>query len=378
MMNDLLSAQLSGLAAGERAWFMFCEGVEDLDALQLAPLREDPHLHALKERLEGRIGPHGVRPIFGLCQVGEDGVFDFGAEDIGLSELARIAAWAKGAAAERPALRRLHGARALVLSRDYKVEYVFDKPELWEGLLPPAAPGTLSDAHEAVQSLHPGAKAWFWATDKGPGEAPMLLVEPVTEGSTLQDLNRRVEGVLRRCAALGHTTRGLMVCEIDGSFTLETLTEAPAHQRVLRAVSKADRRLRLLLRAPEPPPENLERSVALLETLSEAQPLFFLVVAHKRGETSFHLAETHEELQAWRDQAEGQKLEHAAGALRLDGQQVELILEQPFAHLIPRLARWVAARYLDHVALVRLYQLRALVPDAPEPLSQDEAWTFIG
>jgi len=377
MTHDVLSEQLTALQAGQRAWFVFSEALGEADALQLAPLSDDPHAEHLTQRLAGHTTGHGVRPLFGLCQVGEDGVLDFGAEDIGEAELTRMATWAKAQATERPALQRLYGARGLVLTRRHEVEYVLDLPALWEGLLPPTAPGTLGESCDTLQSLVPGQKAWFWATDKGPGGQPMLLVEPIRKGETIQAIQRRVEGVVRRSEALGRITRGLLVCEVDGSLTLETVTPEAQHGRVLGALGKADRRLRWMRRPQDPPAEDLDQTASLLEGLTEDDMLHALLVAHPRGETTFHLARDPEGLSRWQGGAEDDRLEHATGALRLDGAQVELILAQPFRHVIPRLARWVACRYLDHVSVVRLYQMRVITPDAVEPLTQDEAWAFL-
>lgn len=360
---ETLSVQLQSLTLGQRAWFWICPDIEDLPFLLLAPFRGDPLAIELQKRISGARVPADAAPVIGLCAVGEDGVFRFAAPTASKPSLIALAGWVKDNADVYPAFRRLYGARMLLVDERMNVELTIDGPDLWEGVEPTIVPGSIQDTIQTIHTLVPGEQAWFWATNRGPGGRPFLLIEPVRDGAKVRDLNRRVEGALRRSPALGTTVRGVIACGSDGILSVRTHSNERRANTVFRALGKPHRFLRWMLRPRGVPGDDLSATVRVLSGLqTKDRGFFFASLRPKEGEIV--LFDT--DKAGLKSQMKAASLTPAQGTVgrfrtREGGLDLAIHAEDPT--LLPTVVCWVAQQQHQHTEIRRLIGSHLLVLD---------------
>ena len=383
MNTDLekLSEQLDALTLGQRAWFWLCPGVETLPLVLLAPFRSDPLVIALRERVKGARIPAGASPMLGLCVVGEDGVFRFASTSMTEETLGQLAAWVRDNAEAHPALRRLYGAQMLLVDEHMNVQLTISDPAAWEGVEPTMVPGSIAETIQTVHTLALGERAWFWATDCGPGREPFLLVEPIVDGARVRDLNRRVEGALLRSPERGATVRGVIACGRDGRLSVSTQASERKARTVFKAIGAQHRLLRWMLRPRALPEDDLFATAAVLADLQDHDlGWFFFALRPREGELV--LLDTEKgSLKAQMKAAGVNPSQGTVGRFRVRGERVELAVEDNDPTLLPSIARWIAQSQHRHAALRRLVGARFVVLDENDDVvarvESERAWASL-
>lgn len=271
---------LRNIEAGQRAWFWFSPDVPRAGAsLMMASLDDADGLENLIGWRDARALPDGTLQSLGAVMVGNDGVVRLVSRVTRERMLAALALWVRRHVETFPSLALLSGARLVTLGEDGEVYDELERASFWTGVPYLPMPGTMAHTARELAALEPGAGAWFWMTDRGPGRAPFLLISPTEDDpkarafrgqvvrlrARSEEAGRQIIGTLRR-------TRGRLVLTAD-------MDVAEGWQGCLQALQQAHPEIPLLQDAvfmatqdgalvppPDPPAAlDLSRHGALLE-----------------------------------------------------------------------------------------------------------------
>ncbi|MFT5679944.1 MAG: hypothetical protein ACI8RZ_000849 [Myxococcota bacterium] len=367
--------QVRDLSPGHRAWFWLCPQASP--GLLLAPLSDDPGMRTLKRAVSRVSVPEGAAPIIGLLTLDEDGRIDLGAPGLTADHLAGLAGWVKTHVADYPGLGLFCNTRGRVLDERFQVKGSLEDEDLWQGVPPFTAPGTLAAATQTLERLAVGQQAWFWATLAGPGGRPFLVV--VSTAGDIDELNYEVRQVVKRTGKAVKNLQGVITRLADGSLHMACSAAASKLKAIITGIQKAHgKRLPTLLRlTPERRTADLSAQSAVLSGMAgEADALFWFST---EAPTTLLLSTDKDSL---REAAK------ATGKYGIRGQVhrsrkgwLEFRIRQDHPELLPALARWTATHAADWPALKTIKGARVVARDAEgNPLARyrdDAAWAAL-
>jgi hypothetical protein len=195
---------------GDRMWFWLSGDVpEGVVPLLLQPLAWDPNRDRLDHLIEQVEAAGAGDGATGVCVFVDDGRLQFRGGALGASMLSALADWVRAEVGDAPALARLAGCQ-LCRTGDGKVVDVIQDDALWQGLTPPAAPGTLAEAADVLTRLAPGGEGWFWLTPSGQ-DGPFLTLAEAADDADGTRFQERVAGLFRRFpASFGDALSGVL------------------------------------------------------------------------------------------------------------------------------------------------------------------------
>jgi len=242
-----VAAVLADRMPGERMWFWMSNDVSgDMVPLLLQPVAWDPTRDRLDAQIRHLEAAGAGEGVTGYAYVTDEGPLQFVSGDLELSLMAELADWVRQQAAACPALARLadcqfvrvHAGQVLEVSQD---------PELWSGIVPPPAPGTLAAAAAALAALQPGEALWLWLTAEAP-EDGFLALAPTAGDEEGAAFETQVASFYRRFPdSYRDAVTGTLTREPGGALRIAWHGDGPGTAaRGLAAVSRREKGLQPL------------------------------------------------------------------------------------------------------------------------------------
>jgi hypothetical protein len=391
-VSDLVDI-IEGLSLGERAWFWFCPEAADLGTpLLISPLRSDPTMAGLRDRIADLPLPAGATQCAGLVSVSEAGVLQFGSGMASSDMLTALARWTVNRSTAWPALERLKDAAFLRIS-DGRVVARYADPELWLGMSAPAPDGSNAASAAALDALKDGQTAWLWMTADGPGGAPFLLARPVSADPTGSAFADAIAATRRRCATTGPVMVGTAHKAPGGGLVLTTAERGEHASDILAALIAAHSETFPMLRGARlfrikgskrrelSAPPVLVREQAVLSQPDGA--VFWLTDGGSGHPSVLILAGNRAALKAAaKAVVVSDDARTARGTLHDSGKGwLEFRTREAFADFIPTLAAWTTANVPAAPALSRLRDARMTRRDETGTVidrqRSDDAWTSL-
>jgi hypothetical protein len=220
--NTQLAQTLRGMAVGERAWFWFCAATGDVETpLMLSPLRDDPMMRTLSAQAELVSLPPQAEVYAGLASLDADGAISLGGAGLSGDALPALAGWVLQNARAIPDLERLRDARFVRVDQG-RIVARYEDPELWLGFSAGPQAGSIEAAAATLDAMAPGAIAWVWMTDRGPGRAPFILLAATADDPTGEDFAGAVSAARLRSPDLGETFAGTLHKAVTGKPILSS------------------------------------------------------------------------------------------------------------------------------------------------------------